>query len=165
MLDLFQDITIGVLFGPAVNPNELAPFVDAKLGEITAAAVDFSNPFQMRLLGMKSSWQTGVKISRENRPNQTSKHEISEMIVANTDAMYRLHQIEKHFSPEFIRTQKMLDHKREIFRQPVLSSDEPTLAAKPRHPLAVLRLRRVNPPSECMPDEGDLSDSLYGFSG
>jgi len=128
VLDLFQNVTIGVLFGPPVNPHKLAPLVNAKLGNVTVAAVDFSNPFQMRLLRMKSSRKARIKIGRENRPNQTSEHEIGEMIVANADAMYRLHQIEKNLPPEFVRAQKVLDNKREIFCQPLLAPDEPAMA-------------------------------------
>jgi hypothetical protein len=42
--------------------------------------------------------------------------EISEMMIATTDPMYWLHEIQEHIPPEFIRAQKILDHKREIFR-------------------------------------------------
>jgi hypothetical protein len=38
------------------------------------------------------------------------------MMIATTDPMYWLHEIQEHIPPEFIRAQKMLDHKREIFR-------------------------------------------------
>jgi hypothetical protein len=64
VLNLFQDVTIGVLFSPAVNPDELAPCVDAKFGKITTAAVNFSNALQMRLLCVESARQTGLEIGR-----------------------------------------------------------------------------------------------------
>jgi hypothetical protein len=162
-LDLFQDITIRVLFGPTVHPNELAPFVDAELSKVTAAPVNFSNSFQMWVLCVKSSWKTRIKIGREDRPDQPSKHEISEMVVAGANAIYRLHQIEQHLSPEFVRSKKMFDHKREIFCKPIITLDEPSLAAQPRHPLAVPRSRRVNAPTEFMSDVGRPSDPLNCF--
>jgi hypothetical protein len=54
--NFISEITIRILLGAAVEPNNLPALKHAELGEVVAPAIDFSDALHVWLLGLERAW-------------------------------------------------------------------------------------------------------------